>query len=444
MTISSRSVSSRPVSSRFVQLDALRGLAALFVVFAHHVRVFDQQPGAAPEHVSQVSQVLHALRYTPLFVLWGGHEAVVIFFALSGFVLFLMLQKGGLTRTPVERFAKHFHPSGARRRETGSGRGVGNPASFRVVNETDGTRMSYPQYALRRVLRLYPPYLLAMLVAVGLAVTLGGRSVPGWAGQFWHGPYTPGSVVASLLMVGRFDDQQYDFVVWSLVHEMRVSLLFPLIAWAVLAWRARVTLGVFLGLSLLADALIYLAYHGLPALLPWRSFMETGHYVVIFVVGALIARQYPRLAAWTAARTRAQTWALAAAALASYCYGGAVLPALGLDSNAGDLLIVPGTVLTVLLCAAHPAFQRPLAHPWLQFLGRVSYSLYLTHALVLLTVLHLSTLPLPWSLLLSLSLCVPVAALTYALAEQPSLTLTRRLARSARTTPTAHTTPPAQ
>ena len=389
-------ISSRSVSSRFVQLDALRGLAALFVVFAHHVRVFDQQPGVAPQHVSQV---LHGLRYTPLFVLWGGHEAVVIFFALSGFVLFLMLRKGGL---------------------------------------------SYPQYALRRVLRLYPPYLLAMLVAVGLAVTLGGRSVPGWAGQFWHGPYTPGSVVASLLMVGRFDDQQYDFVVWSLVHEMRVSLLFPLIAWAVLAWRARVTLGVFLGLSLLADALIYLAYHGLPALLPWRSFMETGHYVVIFVVGALIARQYPRLAAWTAARTRAQTWALAAAALASYCYGGAVLPALGLDSNAGDLLIVPGTVLTVLLCAAHPAFQRPLAHPWLQFLGRVSYSLYLTHALVLLTVLHLSTLPLPWSLLLSLSLCVPVAALTYALAEQPSLTLTRRLARPARTTPPAHTTPPAQ
>ena len=47
-----------------------------------------------------------------------------------------------LIRTPVERFAKAFNPSGASRRETGSGCGVGNLAFFRVVNETDGTRMS--------------------------------------------------------------------------------------------------------------------------------------------------------------------------------------------------------------------------------------------------------------------------------------------------------------
>ncbi|GGB51345.1 hypothetical protein GCM10008019_03760 [Deinococcus soli (ex Cha et al. 2016)] len=56
--------------------------------------------------------------------------------------------RGLMIRTPVERFAESANPSGlgelrgrASRRETGSGRGVGNPVSFRGENETDGIRL---------------------------------------------------------------------------------------------------------------------------------------------------------------------------------------------------------------------------------------------------------------------------------------------------------------
>jgi hypothetical protein len=47
-----------------------------------------------------------------------------------------------LIRTPIEWLAKPFNPSRASRRETGSGRGVDNPVPCRVVNETDGIRIT--------------------------------------------------------------------------------------------------------------------------------------------------------------------------------------------------------------------------------------------------------------------------------------------------------------
>ena len=69
---------------RFHELDALRGLAALTVV-AHHLRLT----------ISLVERPASAvwweklLLFGPLQIFWAGHEAVVFFFVLSGFVLSL-------------------------------------------------------------------------------------------------------------------------------------------------------------------------------------------------------------------------------------------------------------------------------------------------------------------------------------------------------------------
>jgi len=66
------------VPRRFHELDAIRGLAALMVVFSHFVLIWQipwrDEPG-----------FLSFLRY-PFIT---GHEAVMLFFLLSGFVLSL-------------------------------------------------------------------------------------------------------------------------------------------------------------------------------------------------------------------------------------------------------------------------------------------------------------------------------------------------------------------
>jgi acyltransferase-like protein len=66
---------------RFGQLDSLRGIAAATVVVGHLIR-------SVPA-IDDRSQAFWALKYTPLHVFWAGHQAVIFFFVLSGFVLAL-------------------------------------------------------------------------------------------------------------------------------------------------------------------------------------------------------------------------------------------------------------------------------------------------------------------------------------------------------------------
>src|ERR1035438_6360232 len=94
--------------ARFKSLDALRGLAALVVVF-HHLML--SLPDALRDD----------LRYIDLPLLMGGRFAVMLFFVLSGFVLALPY------------FA--------------------------------GTNSAYSPYLVRRFCRLYPPFAFAVLVS---------------------------------------------------------------------------------------------------------------------------------------------------------------------------------------------------------------------------------------------------------------------------------------
>jgi len=73
------------VNDRFEQLDSLRGLAALSVVVNHFLNIL---PG-----IFDNPNDFWFLKYTPLHLFWAGHEAVIFFFVLSGFVLSLQFFK---------------------------------------------------------------------------------------------------------------------------------------------------------------------------------------------------------------------------------------------------------------------------------------------------------------------------------------------------------------
>ena len=85
---------SRP--ERLPSLDGLRGFAAL-VVLTHHV-VMAGVPLLAAAYVAgshtAVPGWADVLTYSPLHLLWAGEEFVLVFFALSGFVLTMPTVRG--------------------------------------------------------------------------------------------------------------------------------------------------------------------------------------------------------------------------------------------------------------------------------------------------------------------------------------------------------------
>src|SRR5918911_5535391 len=82
--------------SRNAALDGLRGVAALVVVGGHLVMASAPALALAVDtRTTPVDSTLgRAFLVTPLHVLWGGNEAVIVFFVLSGFVLALPQARG--------------------------------------------------------------------------------------------------------------------------------------------------------------------------------------------------------------------------------------------------------------------------------------------------------------------------------------------------------------
>jgi peptidoglycan/LPS O-acetylase OafA/YrhL len=162
---------------RFRSLDSLRGIAAVIVVL-HHLML------AVPE----ASQGHFRLLDLPLSL--GGRFAVMLFFVLSGFVLALPY------------FAdKH---------------------------------LAYGRYLVRRFCRLYPPFAFAVLISAFLCWSLGGKSLPmvsSWLNDPWSNAVTTSVVMSHLLMegIGKSQSIDLDSPIWSLIIEMRVSFVFPLL-----------------------------------------------------------------------------------------------------------------------------------------------------------------------------------------------------------------------
>jgi len=356
---------------RYKQLDSLRGLAACSVVFCHATNVL---PGVYDD-----PRRMWWLTETPLALLRAGHAAVVFFFVLSGYVLALPFLKG-----PV----------------------------------------SYPSFLVRRICRIWIPYIIAMVVAVGCAIWFHPNPVSGlshWANQPIAFP-GPRLILDHLLLVGTFDNGTYDPVVWSLVYEMRISLVFPLLvlllglgAW----WRV---LGAAVALSVAE-----LVVERLPIWSGSGELPMTLHYAGLFVLGMVLARDMPKLQALYSRltfRTKVWLWLLA---LVCYSHQAWVFPYSRLQHVPlyRDGLTAVGVSLFIIFALSPSRFSEWLEGRIPVFLGKISYSLYLYHAVILLSLVHcfFGRVPLALLWLATVVLTVGVAALSYELVELPSIRL---------------------
>lgn len=381
---------------RYPELDSLRGLAALTVLFHHFLLFFPvfwdaSKPEGTPWWVRLVA-------FSPLHILWAGYEAVAFFFVLSGFVLAL----------------PYF----------GSG-----PAP------------PYRLYVLKRILRLYPPYIVAVLVAFMLRQTLYHGDVAGaswWFNEYWKRDPSWASFFSHAAMIGSFRSSDYDPVLWSLVLEMRISLIFPLLAWLVLH---REKWSIVLAVCLLpANSLMN--HFNATGLIHWdNDYAATLQYSAMFIAGALLAKKHQAAARyWTSFSKAAKIFLLLAAVLAytNYFWLSRYMPshfstlAAALRKQpVSDLMVIFGVGVFIIASLAARRLSAFLCHGPVHFLGQISYSLYLYHALCLKAgiILLLPHMPIWLVLPICLVAGLAVAAISHRFIEVPTMNLGKKLTR---------------
>lgn len=378
--------------TRFIELDSLRGLAALIVVL-HHLRLLWQ--GDA-EPTSAIVRSLHSL-VSPV-----GNGAVILFFVLSGFVLSL-------------------------------------PA-------VSGRPQAYLTFVIRRVFRIYLPYLAALAVSVAGAFWLHGivtRS--SWFHLFWSEPVNWHLVLQHVMFIGVYNTDQFDNPIWSLIHEMRISLIFPLLCAFVLRFKSRWSFVIAFGLTAIAEVI-----QKPPFLIDWQI-AESVHIGGLFVLGIFLAKERNSLEIWFLRWPRR----FAAAIIATTV--GTLFLYLFVGPGSGDAiekylphfmtfvrhwLIALSSGGLMIISMSSASWKRVLHWPPIHFLGEVSYSLYLWHFVVLLYCVHLlyGRLPLGVILCLALVLSIAVSWCSYRWIEKPSMSIGRRLSNLSARSPVNATT----
>jgi peptidoglycan/LPS O-acetylase OafA/YrhL len=328
---------------------------------------------------------LWVLEYTPLHIFWAGHQAVVFFFVLSGFVLAL-------------------------------------PFYSRPV--------SYRAFVVKRVLRIYAPYWAALLVALFAHHWFGRQRLSGsstWLNSWWIDPISYRLLFDHFLLIGSFDNNALDGVIWSLVHEMRISLVFPLLIAFLLRHRWRTTLLAAAALAVLGAAI----NSGSSWLGHENDYGQTCAYVLMFVVGALLCRHRAAIIARSRDLPALTRWACLALAILAYTYPFWALSKVHLLhlSLIDDWTATVGVAAFIVLALSSGPAGRVLRSAPLSWLGSVSYSLYLFHAIVLVALLKLlfGVIPL-WSIwMLTIVMALTFAGAGHRLLELPSIALGRRL-----------------
>ncbi|MEH7275311.1 acyltransferase family protein, partial [Neobacillus vireti] len=237
-------------NQRIEQFDSLRGIAAFIVIF-HHCLISFPIFLDAYYHEKTTNFFINFLSSTVFHVFWSGHESVILFFVLSGFVL-----------------------------------------SLPFLN---GNHQPYKQYIIKRFTRIYLPYLTSILFSVILYTLIKPISIIGlseWFNGMWSNPISFKLIISHLLMIGS-ETHNWNTVTWSLVHEMRISIIFPIIIMLVLNFNWRKVI-IF---SVLITFLFAITFFNISRVIPigslgflFRNFGETIHYSLFFIFGAMLAK----------------------------------------------------------------------------------------------------------------------------------------------------------
>jgi peptidoglycan/LPS O-acetylase OafA/YrhL len=333
MTLPARAETSnsrRTVTLKF--LDGLRGLAALYVVIGHarwllwegYSAGFQQHPGLYSGSAKIVVYVLAGFSF--------GHEAVLFFFVLSGFVIHL-------------RYARQIHA------------------------DKIGAEFDWSSYVWRRLRRLYPPLLFAMALTIAVDI-LGARL--GYPIYFQNTPYSliNQTVIShhgwstalgnlAFLMTSYVPVWGVNGPLWSLKFEWWFYMIYPLCWWFSKKSIVLATI-VIGGLWLASFAAV---------LWPVALFRDVFSMMLAWWFGALLADMF-------VGRIK-----ISFAMLAPFSLLVGIMPFVRIGGVTKDILWSVAFVGVISLCfTLQKRYQGSLALlERLKPLGDMSYTLYVIH-----------------------------------------------------------------
>ncbi|MCI0158189.1 acyltransferase [Leifsonia shinshuensis] len=316
-------------------LDGLRGLAAVVVLLHHAFYTNPGFPGTPGGGHAPVGSPMWWISYTPLKLATAGVESVIVFFVLSGLVVTL----------PV-----------VRRRG-----------------------FDWVAYFPRRVVRLMVPVVASVLLAAAWVAAIPQVSTQPhgtWLSDSSTPNFSWEYIVKAVDLLG--GDGQINNPLWSLRWELAFSLLLPVFAIAALAVRRW-----WIGGLALACALTWLGA---------RAGSAELEYLPAFFVGAVIAVRLD-IVRNTADRInrrwfRHPLWALLAIGsalllIAPWLVGPGVGQIPELEPVLKGLVPIAAAGLVVAALGWTPLRAVFESRP-LQFLGAISFSLYLVHVPIII------------------------------------------------------------
>ena len=321
-----------------------------------------------------------------LYYLVQGRSAVILFFILSGFVLSLP-------------FLRQSKPK-------------------------------YSAFVVRRVCRIYLPYLALLAGTILVRTFVVTKTTPGlsdWFNAYCGDPFSLKTVLEHFFLLGNIHSNVYNNTIWSLIHEMRISLIFPLIFFLVIRFRPLASIAVCI---LLSGISVANEVYGWEISNGWQSgYFYSLHVTSLFIIGILLAQYKDNLIQWYDSRKKVIKTIFFIIAIILYRLSQEVWMI-----NAKLLLISDyGTVLAVcyfmIAALGSGKFANMLKKPFFKFLGDISYSIYLNHITMLYLSLYLlyNHLPVPLILLIYVIAAVIFSFITWKVIELPAISLGRTL-----------------
>lgn len=317
-------------SSRIDQIDVLRGLSILAVIVHHinlRIRIERTELGA---HLPRV--VIQDLG-------WNGYNGVIVFFAVSGFLI---------TSMSLRRWN-----------------------SLNAIKPKEFYRLRFARIA---------PCLVALL-AVLSALHLFGIH---WYTIDPHKASLPRALVAALTFHVNWLESQRGYlpanwdVLWSLSIEEVFYLFFPIVC---LLTRSRKVLIPLLTMFVLVGPF---ARTVLSQSEYWRDngYLSCMDAIALGCIAAVIAEAFP-----LSARVRMMLKCSGAFLVALVTLGRPWARALGLYAHGLDVTFIALGTALMLICFGQERKQGSRASGWIRWFGRNSYEIYLTHMMAIFALL---------------------------------------------------------
>lgn len=384
---------------RYKSLDGLRGIAAVIVLVHHCLIVI---PFFLKVHFHEIDKENDNLILQISHIFWAGHEAVLLFFILSGFVLY---------------------------------NNVKNP-------------INYKKYLLNRFSRIYVPYIVSIILSASVYIFFyqanlisNPNNFSSWFKTMWPIPVDYLSIVSAIFMTG-YNTHSINTVTWSLIHELRISLILPIIVWWV---KKNNKLSLFLiiicflfTISFVNSFLVPIKF-GKYIYSILMNLNNTIYYVIYFVIGIYMAINKEKFIILIKKLSLLKISFLFFIGTLLFLFEW-IFPSISrwkYSSNiflskiiifSTDMIISLGIVIIFYLAISYNPIIYFLEYKAFLFLGKISYSLYLIHPIVILCVGYTIGKYLNYFMivLLSTGLSLIMGTIFYYIVERYSLLLIRK------------------